>query len=197
MAAQSKKQSRVNVSVVLPAFNEEEGIAGVLEDIHKVLKGDGRTDGEDYEVVVVDDGSEDATAELAEDAGARVLRHPVNVGYGKSLLTGFAAARFDWILMLDADGSYPPEDLLKLLAYAPDIDMAIGARQGSFFWGSPLKAFGILGRIWRNPRSMLTAFIASRSWIVGPETSPTGAASERWHDSIWWRGGRGARPLGG
>lgn len=95
----------------------------------------------DFEILVVDDGSTDRTAEIAERSGARVLRHPVNIGYGKALLTGFENAHHPWILTTDADGSYPPEEALKLLPHAPACDMVIGARQGSFFWGSPLKTF--------------------------------------------------------
>jgi glycosyltransferase involved in cell wall biosynthesis len=128
---------KISVSVVLPAYKEEGGIGDVVAGLHKIFKEDGRN----YEVIVVDDGSGDRTGALAEEAGAKVLTHPTNVGYGKSLLTGFAAAQHDWVLMLDADGSYPPEDALKLLPHAPAFDMIVGARQGSLFWGSPLKAF--------------------------------------------------------
>jgi len=132
---------KISVSVVIPAYNEEAGIAGVVEDIRRVMEGERAGALEDFEVLVVDDGSADKTAALAEKAGARVIRHAVNIGYGKALLTGFEQAQFDWVLMIDGDGSYSPGDIPKLLAQYPGIDMVVGARQGSFFWGSPFRAF--------------------------------------------------------
>jgi polyisoprenyl-phosphate glycosyltransferase len=69
------------------------------------------------------------------------VRHPANGGYGRALLTGIEAARHDWVLMIDADGSYPPSEILRLLDYAPDFDLVIGAREGAHFWGTPTKAF--------------------------------------------------------
>ena len=126
----------IKLSVVLPAFNEVEGVAGVVAGVREALAEAGFAP-DAYEVIVVDDGSIDGTTAAAAGAGARVLRHPTNMGYGKSLLTGFAAAKNDWILMIDADGTYPAADIPKLLAHAPDFDMVVGARQGSLFWGSP------------------------------------------------------------
>lgn len=131
---------RRRVSIVLPAYNEEDGIGQVITELKRALKHMGGDKIAAHEILVVDDGSDDRTAEIAEANGARVLRHPTNIGYGKALLTGFAAARHDWILMMDADGSYPPADIAELLAPSPDFDMVIGARQGSFFWGSPARA---------------------------------------------------------
>jgi glycosyltransferase involved in cell wall biosynthesis len=132
---------KVRVSVVVPAFNEELGIAGVVSGLRAAMEGAGLKASDDYEILVVDDGSSDRTAALAEEAGARVLRHPINRGYGRALLSGFEAARFPWLLMIDADGSYPPGDAAALLPCAPRFDMAIGARQGPLFWGSVLQAF--------------------------------------------------------
>lgn len=129
-------EPNLKLSVVIPAFNEEGGVAGVVAEVSRVLAAEGFGPG-DREVIVVDDGSSDATAAAAEGAGARVIRHPTNMGYGKSLLTGFAAAKNDWILMIDADGTYPASDIPKLLAHAPAFDMVVGARQGTLFWGRP------------------------------------------------------------
>jgi glycosyltransferase involved in cell wall biosynthesis len=83
---------------------------------------------------VVDDGSEDGTADLAEAAGARVLRHPHNIGYGRSLKTGIEAARFDTIVITDADGTYPIErmpDLIRM--HRQGYDMIVGARSGRHY----------------------------------------------------------------
>ncbi|MHB9155572.1 MAG: glycosyltransferase family 2 protein [Endomicrobiales bacterium] len=123
------------LSVVVPAYNEEEGIAEVIGDLERVLGGAKVR----HEIIVINDGSSDRTAELARAAGARVIAHPVNVGYGQSLLTGFSHAVHDHVAMIDADGSYPAGELLKLLPYAPDFDMVIGARSGAHYWGTMLK----------------------------------------------------------
>lgn len=122
------------VSVVVPAFNEEGGISEVVLGLTRALAG------RDHEVLVVDDGSTDGTAAAAAAAGARVLSHPVNRGYGRALVTGLAAARHPWVMMIDGDGSYPPEEAAKLLAAAPGFDMVVGVRAGRLFWGAPHQA---------------------------------------------------------
>lgn len=127
----------LSISVVLPAFNEEEAVAGVVASARAALEAAGARD---FEILVVDDGSTDATAERAASAGARVVRHPTNMGYGRALLTGFERSSRDWILMMDADGTYPVEALPALLEHVPAFDMVVGARQGSFFWGNPFRA---------------------------------------------------------
>lgn len=135
------ENDKLRLSVVVPCYNEELGIGSVVCGLQTAIAGASLKAGEDFEVIVVDDGSTDASAAAAEEAGARVLRHPCNRGYGRSLFTGFAAARFPWVLMIDGDGSYPPEDAARLLPYAPRFDMVIGARRGTHFWGNPLHAF--------------------------------------------------------
>ncbi len=91
-----------SVSVVLPAFNEEGGVADVVSGLAAALKA---ADLAAWELLVVDDGSTDKTAAVAEQAGARVVRPPVNMGYGRSLLSGAEAAKHEWLLFLDPDGS--------------------------------------------------------------------------------------------
>jgi glycosyltransferase involved in cell wall biosynthesis len=135
------ENDKVRVSIVVPCYNEELGVGDVILGLHSAMTGAGLKPGEDFEIIVVDDGSGDGSAAAAEKAGARVLRHPCNRGYGRSLLTGFAAARFPWVLMIDGDGSYPPQAAADLLPYAPRFDMIVGARRGTHFWGSPLQAF--------------------------------------------------------
>ena len=80
---------------------------------------------------MVDDGSEDASGTRAAEAGARVLRHVVNRGYGAALKTGINAAHYDTIAITDADGTYPANRLPDLLAALNDADMVVGARTGS------------------------------------------------------------------
>jgi glycosyltransferase involved in cell wall biosynthesis len=129
--------SAITVSVVVPAYNEAEAIGQVVADLHAELLKRGVTS----EIIVVDDGSTDKTSSAVSPAHARVITHPANGGYGRALLTGIEAAKHDWVLMIDADGSYPPSEILKLLDYAPAFDLVIGAREGAHFWGTPTKAF--------------------------------------------------------
>ncbi len=114
------------LSVVVPAYNEEHGIGTVLDGLARVLDGTGRR----YEIVIVDDGSMDRTAQAVASAKvpARVVRHPENRGYGASLRSGIRASRGEWILITDADGTYPAEAIPGLLAQAEGVDMVVGAR---------------------------------------------------------------------
>jgi glycosyltransferase involved in cell wall biosynthesis len=114
-------------TVVVPAFNEEAGIAPTLAEIRGVLQGLGRP----WELLVVDDGSTDATAELARGEGAEVVRLPRNRGYGAALKAGIARAGFDLVVITDADGTYPPGAIPALLDHASDFDMVVGARTGA------------------------------------------------------------------
>ena len=109
-----------HVSVIIPAFNEEEGIGSVVA---AVLGG-----GSWREVLVVDDGSTDRTAERARGAGARVVRHPYNKGNGAAVKTGVREATGDVVLFMDADGQHDPADALRIVAPVGVHDMVIGAR---------------------------------------------------------------------
>ena len=115
------------VSVVVPAFNEEQGIAATLQELRPVLEGLGRP----WELLVVDDGSTDATADIASREGATVVRVVKNRGYGAALKTGIARAQYDLLIITDADGTYPAGAIPALLEYAPDYDMVVGARTGA------------------------------------------------------------------
>jgi polyisoprenyl-phosphate glycosyltransferase len=120
-------------SVVIPAYNEEQGIGSVINAI--------RAQNPDCEIIVVDDGSTDNTALVAERAGSVVLRHPANGGYGRSLMDGIRAASHDVIVITDADGSYPVERIADLVRKIDEgFDMAVGARQGTQQYDSALRA---------------------------------------------------------
>lgn len=126
------------ISVILPAFNEEEAVA---DTVHAIATALGSARLEPCEVLVVDDGSVDLTSERAREAGARVIKHPHNAGYGQSLKTGIVAASYDTIVIADADGTYPAEEIPALVATytGGGFDMVVGARQGKHYRGSPLK----------------------------------------------------------
>jgi glycosyltransferase involved in cell wall biosynthesis len=114
------------ISVVIPAFNEEEGVGTAVAAVRSVLTHSGI----EHEVLVVNDGSTDDSAREAERAGATVVSLPEQRGYGAALKTGIAAARHDLIAILDADCSYPAEALPELLAHSERYDMVVGARVG-------------------------------------------------------------------
>lgn len=116
------------VSIVIPAYNETEAIGPTLEQIQAVMV-DARLEGE---IIVVDDGSTDGTAdEAARHPQVRLIRHPQNKGYGAALKTGIRQARHDTIVILDADGTYPSEMIPRLAAEIGPHDMAVGARTGA------------------------------------------------------------------
>ena len=126
------------ISVVIPALNERNAIIETVERTREVLAA---AKLEPFEIVVVDDGSDDGTGELAKQAGAHVLRHPHNIGYGRALKDGIAAAQYDIIVITDADGSYPIEEIPALVAlYQSGFDMVVGARTGKQYRESSLKS---------------------------------------------------------
>lgn len=114
----------VEVSVVLPCYNEEDAIAMVIRDVRAAMDGTPR----EYEIIVVDDKSSDRTAEIAKDQGVKVLRHPINRGSGASRKTGILAARGEIVVMLDADGTYTAADIPAMLDRFPEWDQVNGAR---------------------------------------------------------------------
>jgi glycosyltransferase involved in cell wall biosynthesis len=119
------------LSIVIPAYNEEGGIQDILDRILAIRPDLERVGVDDMEVIVVDDGSADRTAELVmAQPGVQLVRHVKNGGYGAALKTGFAAANGEWIGFLDADGTYPPEYYpeLYMTAVATDADIVIGSR---------------------------------------------------------------------
>lgn len=112
------------VSVVIPAKNEAAALGGVLGRIRAVLP--------DAELVVVDDGSTDATAAVAAAAGARVVSHRYSMGNGAAIKSGARTASGDVLVFMDADGQHPPEAIPSLMArFDEGYDMVVGARDRS------------------------------------------------------------------
>ena len=114
------------ISVVIPAFNEEAGIAAVIAELRRILEEQQISP----EIIVIDDGSTDGTARNALSAGARLLQHRSNRGYGAALKSGIANASNELIVITDADGTYPAEYIPKLLEQLDRADMVVGARTG-------------------------------------------------------------------
>jgi glycosyltransferase involved in cell wall biosynthesis len=115
------------LSIVIPAFNEAPIIGKVLTELHDLMV----QHGIEAEIVVVDDGSSDGTAQEALSAGARVIRHRSNRGYGASLKTGILAATYDTVAITDADGTYPAKYLPEMLRELDEHDMVVGSRTGA------------------------------------------------------------------
>ena len=109
-----------SVSIVIPALNEEASIGGVVATLRGAAPW--------LEILVIDDGSTDATANRAEAAGATVIRHPYNKGNGAAVKSGIRRAAGEYVLVLDADGQHPPEDALRIVARLGEYDLVIGAR---------------------------------------------------------------------
>lgn len=116
----------VAISVVIPAYNEAGMVGAQIESVREVMD---RT-GYPYELIVVDDGSQDGTGNIVRQHDAILISKKYNRGYGAALKTGIAAAKYDWILIIDADGTYPVESIPQLLQALPDDDMVVAARTG-------------------------------------------------------------------
>jgi len=117
----SSMASRCEISIVIPIFNEAGTLAELLDRVQSLKPA--RT-----ELIVVDDGSTDGSAEVALNAGASVIRHPYNIGNGAAVKSGIRAARGRLIVLMDGDGQHQPEDIAKLLAEAAKYHMVVGAR---------------------------------------------------------------------
>jgi glycosyltransferase involved in cell wall biosynthesis len=164
-----------DVSVVVPAYNEIGAVADTVREVDRVL----RAAGIRFEILVVDDGSTDGTADAAAKAPCRVIRRPRNRGYGATLKYGIGAARSDLICITDADGTYPNDRIPDLLAAAKTVDMAVGsrttpnvaipwerrpakwfiARLASYLAGSPIPDLNSGLRVFRRRRALQFARI--------------------------------------
>jgi len=109
-----------SVTVVIPAFNEAAAIGSVVESLRAAANW--------RETIVVDDGSSDQTAEIARRAGAKVVRHPYNMGNGASVKSGIREASGSSILIMDGDGQHTAAEALRLVAHLVEYDLVVGAR---------------------------------------------------------------------
>jgi glycosyltransferase involved in cell wall biosynthesis len=113
-----------DLSVVIPAYNEEGGIGRTVTEVHESLS----SLPIDFEIIVVDDGSIDGTREAAERAGAKVISTGENRGYGAALKIGITAGTSAYVAIIDADGTYPASSLPEMLDIARNADMVVAAR---------------------------------------------------------------------
>ncbi|HTL01805.1 MAG TPA: glycosyltransferase family 2 protein [Vicinamibacterales bacterium] len=111
------------VTVIIPAFNEAESIGPVLAALRAAAPW--------QEILVVDDGSSDGTAERARAAGARVIAHPYNKGNGAAVKSGIRAATGEYILIMDGDGQHSAADALRLVGHLGPYDLVVGARSST------------------------------------------------------------------
>ncbi len=128
MGCEQKENVVEGISVIIPTYNEEAGIASVIEGILSVMD----RSNIDYELLVVDDGSTDRTSEIIREKDVELVQHHINRGYGASLKTGIKRARYGNILITDADGTYPNKQIHELIRTFKEgnFDMVVGARIG-------------------------------------------------------------------
>ena len=166
-------RSSQEIIIIIPAYNEESNISPLIKEIQNKVSG--------ADILVIDDGSMDRTARVAEKAGALVIRLPFNMGYGAALQTGFKYAllkRYRYVVQMDADGQHDPDSIKDLLAEVEkeNADVVIGSR---FLGGSSeYKASGVR-------RMGMSLFRKITSVIIGqPVTDPTSGFQALNRDAI-------------
>ncbi len=116
-------QSPPKISIIVPIYNEVAVIASVLAKVREVMNDTGKS----YEIIVVDDGSRDGSADEVHPP-ARVISHPYNIGNGSAVKTGIRNARGKQLILIDGDGQHAPEDIPRILEKLGTFDMVVGAR---------------------------------------------------------------------
>jgi glycosyltransferase involved in cell wall biosynthesis len=142
----------MTLTVVIPAYNEENAVLATVLDVRAALEPTGIP----YEIIVIDDGSQDKTRAQAEASGATVLVNQVNLGYGATLKRGVRHARYEYVAIMDADGTYPGRYLPEFLALCRDQDMIVGDR------GAAMKNVPLIRRPAKFILNKLASFLAER-----------------------------------
>lgn len=127
----NKKENSIRVSIIIPCYNEEQGLLKTLKDIYKNLEFI-----DHYEIIAINDGSTDGTRKILVNSKAsydslEIIENEKNLGYGASLKKGIRKARGEIIVITDADATYPASDIKKLIKHLDNCDMAVGARLGN------------------------------------------------------------------
>lgn len=146
----------MNLSVFFPAYNEETNIGTTVRKALGVVRG--LEEVEEFEIIIVDDGSSDQTGEIAdrlasEFSEVKVVHHKQNCGYGGALKSGFEHSKYEWVAFTDADGQFDFQEIEKFLPLAKNYDLILGYRLGRadsflrrlFTWGWSLLAKILLG----------------------------------------------------
>jgi len=115
----------LKLSIIIPIYNEKKAVRDTIQDIKNTVNN------LNYEIITVDDGSEDNTDDILKTiSNIKIINHPCNKGYGAAIKTGIRNAKGKWILIIDADGTYPVNQIPTLLKYIENYDMVVGARIG-------------------------------------------------------------------
>ena len=125
------------ISIILPAFNEEKSIKKTITSLKDVLE---KHNFGHYEIILIDDGSNDNTLKIALSEKIKVIKNPHNLGYGISLKKGIDAAKYETLIIMDADLTYPPEKIPDLIKKKNEgYDMVVAQRTGKYYKESPIK----------------------------------------------------------
>lgn len=147
----AKETNTVKTTVIVPAYNEEDGLSVVLDKIFNIIDNS-------FEVLVVDDGSTDNTAKVAQAYPCRLIRHDVNRGKGKAMMTGIREAYGEKIIFIDADDTYPVETILDISDALNDFDYVVASRSRG---KQHIPAFNRIGNaIFRNSIRYIYGFKA-------------------------------------
>lgn len=142
----------LSLSVVIPAYNEEGAVVHTIEDVRREMDAIGIP----YEIIVIDDGSSDNTLAMARTTGAIVDSNQVNTGYGASLKRGIKLAQYEYVAIIDADGTYPARYLPPMLAMCRNQDMVVGDR------GASMKNVPMIRKPAKWMLNALASFLAER-----------------------------------
>ena len=104
--------NKTDISIIIPAYNESATIGQVIDKIKGLYP--------NFEIIVINDGSADKTADVARESGAIVYSHPYNIGNGSAIKSGIRIASGDILIFMDGDGQHNPEDIGKMLEYFPE-----------------------------------------------------------------------------
>jgi len=131
-----------NLSIIIPAYNENATISGVILGLKNELQ---NLNLENHEIIVVNDGSQDNTQEIVENIpNIKAINHPENKGYGAALKTGIRKAQYEWILLFDADLQHKPEYIKKFIKYTNQYELIAGDRSKSNYYRPFLRKPGLL-----------------------------------------------------